>query len=223
MTETMHELKAVLFDMDGTLVDTEPYWIQAEYDLVAEFGGTWNDEHAHALVGNALLVSAEYIRVHGPVPLPAPQIVERLLEAVIAQVRRAIPWRPGARELLAQCLAAGVPTALVTMSYESLARAAIDALPEGSFTAVVTGDQVVHGKPDPEPYLVACERLGIAPGDAVALEDSPTGVESAQAAGCVTVAIPHHVPIADDPGRTTLDTLDGVTLADRRALVSAGA
>ena len=89
---------AVLWDMDGTLVDTEPYWIEAEHEIVAEHGGVWSDEHAHALIGKPLLVSAEYIRAHGNVDLPPEQIVEQLLDRVMAGVRRRIPWRPGARE-----------------------------------------------------------------------------------------------------------------------------
>ena len=99
---------AVLWDMDGTLVDTEPYWIAAEYALVESFGGTWSDEHAHSLVGNALIDSAVYIREHGGVALDPPDIVDRLLADVVAATEREIPWRPGARELIAELAAHGV-------------------------------------------------------------------------------------------------------------------
>jgi HAD superfamily hydrolase (TIGR01509 family) len=212
-------MAAVLWDMDGTLVDTEPYWIEAEYALVAEFGGAWSDKHAHALVGNALPVSAQYIHDVGGVDLEPAAIIERLMDSVIARVHVAMPWRPGARELLAECVAAGVPCAMVTMSYLRLADALLAELPADTFTAVVTGDQVSAGKPDPEAYRTACERLGVDPGRSVAIEDSPTGVASAEAAGCVTVAVPHHVPIPPAPTRTILPTLAGVTLADLAALV----
>ena len=200
-------LQAVLFDMDGTLVDTEPYWMQAEYALVRAHGGSWNDEHAHALVGNALLASADYIRAHGGVELPSDVIVDILLDDVVRLARERVPWRPGARELLAQLASAGVPAAMVTMSYQRLAEAVRDELPPGSFAVVVTGDQVADGKPHPEAYLTAAERLGVQPGRCVAIEDSPTGVASAEAAGCVVVAIPHRVPIPAAPTRVLVDSL----------------
>ena len=103
--------------MDGTLVDTEPYWIAAEYALVEAFGGAWSDEHAHAMVGNALIDSAMYIREHGGVELDPPVIVERLAGRRVRASEESIPWRPGARELLAQLAEREVPCALVTMSY----------------------------------------------------------------------------------------------------------
>jgi HAD superfamily hydrolase (TIGR01509 family) len=210
-------LEAVLFDMDGTMIDTEPYWIAAEYALVEAFGGTWSDEHAHALVGNALIDSAIYIREHGGVALDPREIVDRLLAEVVAATEKEIPWRPGARELLAEVAEQGIPCALVTMSYTELARTMTDQLPAGSFTAVVTGDEVDNGKPHPEPYLTAMARLGVSPAGSVAIEDSPTGVAAAEAAGCLVVAVPHHVPIPDGPGRvrvTSLADLDVATLTD---------
>jgi HAD superfamily hydrolase (TIGR01509 family) len=212
-------VQAVLFDMDGTLVDTEPYWMAAEYALVAEHGGSWSDEHAHALVGNALLTSAEYIREHGGVDLPAEVIVERLLDDVVRATLHAIPWRPGGGDLLRRLRERGVPCALVTMSYSRLAAAVVDALSPGTFDVVVTGDEVRDGKPHPEPYLTAAARLGVDPSRCVALEDSPTGIASAEAAGCVVVAIPHAVPIATAPSRTLVDSLESLTVDGLDALV----
>lgn len=217
------ELAAVLWDMDGTLVDTEPYWIQAEFDLVESFGGTWSDEHAHALVGSALLAAAAYIREHGPVDLEPPEIVARLLAQVIEGVHRHTPWQPGAQSLLAALAADGVPCALVTMSYAELAHAVADQLPAGTFSVVVTGDSVTNGKPHPEPYLVAAEQLGVAPQHCVALEDSPTGVASAEAAGCVTIAIPHVAHVPEGPGWTVVPSLERLSVERLRALVQARA
>lgn len=216
-------LQAVLWDLDGTLVDTEPSWIAAEYRLVESFGGTWSDEHAHALVGNALPVSAAYIREHGGVDLPLDDIVQRLLIEVVADARVQTSWRPGVQRLLADLRQAGVPCAMVTMSYQSLAYAVTDQLPTGTFSAVVTGDQVTHGKPDPEAYLRAAELLGVEPGACVAIEDSPTGVASAEAAGCTVIAVPNQVPIPPAPTRTIIADLSTVTVADLAALIGPAA
>jgi HAD superfamily hydrolase (TIGR01509 family) len=200
--------------MDGTLVDTEPYWIECEHALVAEFGGTWTDADAHSIIGFALLDSAHELRVRGGVDLPEPEIVERLLDGVVARVAERLPWRPGAPELLEECRAAGVPCALVTMSWRRLADAVIAAAPPGSFAASVTGDEVTNGKPHPEPYLAAAAALGVDPADCTAIEDSPTGCASALAAGCATLGVPHVVPVAAAPGLTLVDSLEEVGLAD---------
>ena len=205
---------AVLWDMDGTLVDTEPYWIECEYEIVESFGGTWSDEHAHALVGNELLVSAAYLQEVGGVPLPPEEIVELLLDGVIERVRRHVPWRPGVESLLDRLNAASVPCALVTMSYRRLAQAVVELLPTGRFAAVVTGDEVDNGKPHPEPYLTAAALLGAEPAQCVAIEDSPTGVASAEAAGVPVLAVRNMVAIPPAPGRTLIDDLRGLTPYD---------
>jgi len=212
---------AVLWDMDGTLVDTEPYWIAEEFALVEAHGGSWSHEHAHALVGNDLIVSARYIRQHGSVELEPEQIVELLLDGVVRRVKEHIPWRPGARELLEALVLEGVPCALVTMSYRRLAEAVVTSLPPGTFRTLVTGDEVSKGKPHPEPYLVAAARLGVAAADCVAIEDSPTGVASAEAAGVPVIAVEHLVPVADGPGRRVHSSLEGLgpfDLLDRTAV-----
>lgn len=205
---------AVLWDMDGTLVDTEPYWIGAEHALVAEHGGSWTTEHAHNLIGNSLPVSAAYIRRHGKVDLSPERIVEELLDRVVAQVRERTPWRSGARRLLDRLAVAGVPCALVTMSYRRLADAVVAGLPTGTFATLVTGDEVPRGKPHPDPYLMAATRLGVAPGDCVAIEDSPTGVTSAEAAGVMVLAVEHLLPLPDGPGRRVVPGLDGIGPVD---------
>ena len=202
---------AVLWDMDGTLVDTEPYWIAAEHDIVEEHGGTWTEELAHQLVGQDLLVAATFIRDNSAVDWSPERIVDEMLGRVIGKVSEHIPWRPGARELLAALKAEGVPSALVTMSWRSLADAVLGALPEGTFDVVVTGDEVSHGKPHPEPYRAAARLLGVSPQDCVAIEDSPTGVRSAVAAGVPTLAVPHVVSVPEMAGTVHLDSLAGLT------------
>jgi HAD superfamily hydrolase (TIGR01509 family) len=205
---------AVLWDMDGTLVDTEPYWMAAEHALVEAHGGVWTDEHAHQLVGNDLMVSAEYLRAHSPIDLTPLEVVHELLASVVASVKRHVPWRPGARELLERLVAQRVPCALVTMSWESLATAVVSNLPKGSFAAVVTGDVVLNGKPHPEPYLMAARMLGVDIEACVAIEDSPPGVASAVAAGIPTIAVPHHVEVPETAGAVQISTLAGLTPQD---------
>ena len=215
----MKQPAAVLWDMDGTIVDTEPYWFAAEFEIVEMHGGQWSIEHARALVGSDLLDSGAYMRKHGGVDREPAEIVEMLLDRVVAQLRVEIPWRPGARELLAAVKEADIPTALVTMSWKRFADQVVECLPSGSFRVSVTGDEVTRGKPHPEPYLLAAERLGVDPRDCVAIEDSPTGVRSALAAGCRVLGVPHVVAIPSDldegSGQLVIATsLVGQTLSD---------
>ena len=205
---------AVLWDMDGTLVDTEPYWMAAEHALVEEHGGVWTDAHARQLVGSDLMVSADYIRANSPIELTAVEVVHELLARVVASVQEHVPWRPGARELLESLVAQGVPCALVTMSWESLATAVVNNLPAGCFAAVVTGDVVQHGKPHPEPYQLAARMLGVDLGACIAIEDSPPGVASAVAAGVPTIAVPHHVEVPETAGAVQVSTLAGLAPTD---------
>ncbi len=203
--------EAVLWDMDGTLVETEPYWIESEYELVEEHGGTWSHEHALNLVGNDLLVSGRYIREHSGIAIEPSQIVEELLDKVVERIERAVPWRPGAVELLADLRAHGVRCALVTMSYRRFVAPVLRALPEDTFEVVVTGDSVSQGKPHPEPYQKAAAILGVDPSQAVAIEDSNTGARSAEAAGCQVLVVPNHVPVLPGDRRVLVDTLVGLT------------
>lgn len=201
--------------MDGTLVDTEPYWIAAERALVEEAGGSWPEELALQLVGQPLLVSAQVIIDNSPLTMTPGQVVAELLARVSGAVRdHGIPWRPGALELLTAAHDRGIPNALVTMSWMQLVEPIVDQLPEGTFTALVTGETVTHGKPHPEPYLTGARMLETDPADCVAIEDSPTGVTSAVRAGVPTLAVPHIVEIPSLPGAVRVDSLAGLSIED---------
>ena len=216
---------AVLWDMDGTIVDSEPYWMAEEEALVAAAGGVWRHEDALSLVGNDLLVSARIILERSPVTGTPEEVVRALLDGVTARMRQELPWRPGAAELLTALGRLGIPSALVTMSWTQLAEVLVERLPEGTFATVVTGDQVRLGKPHPEPYLEAARRLGVDPADCVAVEDSPTGAASATGAGVPTVVVPHIVPVPVLPGAVQVPTLAGLDPAGLTQLarsVSAG-
>lgn len=207
-------LAAVLWDMDGTLVDTEPYWVECEFEIVEEHGGTWSREHAMNLVGNDLLESGRYIHEHSGIDLEPAEIVEELLDRVMVRVGRTVPWRPGAAELLKDLRARGVRCALVTMSYRRFVAPILAGLPDGTFEVVVTGDAVSQGKPHPEPYLKAAAILGVDPARTVAIEDSNTGARSAESAGCTVLVVQNHVPVLPGDRRVLVDTLAGMTADD---------
>lgn len=210
---------AVLWDMDGTIVDTEGYWMAAETTLVESFGGTWSHEQALELVGNGLETSAAILQAAG-VRMSVPEIVDHLSGEVTEQLRaEGNPMRPGAEELLRALRAAGVKQALVTMSLRSMAEQVAEGL-HGVFDVIVAGDDAARPKPFPDPYLQACEALGVEPEDAVAIEDSPTGVAAATAAGVVTIGVPLMVSLtgagADVVWPTLADrTVDEVAAAFR--------
>lgn len=209
---------AVLWDMDGTIIDTEPYWMAEETALVEEAGGTWSHEQGLALVGSDLNRSAQVLLETTPLTGSPQAIVDTLQTRVIARVQARMPWRPGARELITELRSAGVPLALVTMSWQPLATVLVEALPAGTFDAVVTGDQVAEGKPHPAPYLLAAQRLGLDPRDCIAIEDSPTGARSAIAAGTATLVASNLVEVDPSIGGLRVTSLEGLDLAGLRRL-----
>jgi HAD superfamily hydrolase (TIGR01509 family) len=177
---------AVLWDMDGTLVDTEPYWMTAEEELVLAWGGSWSHEDGLTLVGSGLWAAAQVFQSRG-VFLTEVEIIAFLTDRVLEQlVEHGIPWRPGARELLTSLRGAGIPTALVTMSVSRMAHHIADRLGFVGFDVVVSGDDVTNAKPHPEPYLRAAELLGVDIAQCFAIEDSEPGIASASASGAVT-------------------------------------
>ncbi len=203
--------------MDGTLVDTERFWIESEHELAAEHDRPWTEEDSLALVGSGLLEAGAYIRRRLDSAMTAEQIVDYMAARVSSRLAEGLPWRPGARELVRDFAEAGVPQALVTMSYASIAAPVVDAL---GFDVVVSGDAVERPKPHPEPYLLAARRLGVEPDRCLAVEDSKTGATSANAAGCIVVAVPHAVHVPEAARRTILRSLDGQTPGSLWALAS---
>ncbi|MFM1966084.1 MAG: hypothetical protein RL134_1809 [Actinomycetota bacterium] len=218
---------AVLFDLDGTLLDSEDLWWDAECRTVGAWGGTWTrEDQAHCLGGPLERVTA-YMAERTGAPHPPDVIGEQLLEAMEMLLRSGdLEWRPGALELLTECRSAGIPTALVSASHRRLLDAVSDAVshhpgvPDPAFDVTVAGDEVDEGKPHPEPYLEAARRLGAPIESCIVIEDSPTGVASGQASGAYVLAVPHLVSIPEHPRRTVVTTLDGVTLDDLRAWAS---
>ncbi len=204
---------AVLWDLDGTIVDSEDYWITAEVELANQYGADWTHEDGLVQVGQGLPVTAQALIDRG-VDLTIPEVIDFLAERVRELLSQSIPWRPGAVELLAALHAQGVPQALVTMSVFSIADVVAHSIPGARFDVVVSGDRVSHQKPHPAAYLLAAEKLGLPARDCLAIEDSPSGMRSAHDAGCALIGVRHLVPLDETIGTTLWDTLAGSTPDD---------
>ncbi|MHC5557547.1 HAD family hydrolase [Kocuria sp.] len=217
---------AVLFDMDGTLVDTEPYWFEAEIELVTAHGGTWTEADSRGTVGWGLEDAAAVMQRAGA-RLGIREIVDRLLADVAGRARARMVYRDGAPELVAALHERGVPLALVTSSEAPLAEVVVEAFGgPGVFDVVVTGDLGHPAKPAPDPYRIAAARLAehagrpLDPARMLAVEDSRTGIRSATAAGLFTLAVPHMVPVDDAGADLVLPTLAGLGPEDLGRLVA---
>jgi len=202
--------------MDGTIVDTEPYWMAAETALVTEHGGTWSHEQAMQLVGSGLENSARILQSAG-VALDVHEIIETLTDRVLEHIAVAVPWRPGARELIEALRNENIPVALVTMSMRRMALRVAEAMGDGVFDVVIGGDDVTQPKPHPEPYLLAAERLGVPIGSCVAIEDSEFGLVSAVSSGAATIGVPLHLVLHEAPTHELWPTLAGRTVDDLAA------
>lgn len=211
---------AVLWDLDGTLVDTEGSWLAAEFALARRHGATWSTEHGLTLVGSDLIASGRYIRDVMGLTLTPEQIVDGLLDDMVVSVSNGVEARPGALALLGELRTLEVPCALVTMSYRRMVDPIVGQLAPDAFAAIVTGDEVTRGKPHPEAYESAARLLGVAPHGCLAIEDSVNGAASAQAAGVPVVVVPNRVAVPPAPGRVIVSTLRGMTVA---GLVAAAA
>jgi HAD superfamily hydrolase (TIGR01509 family) len=211
----------VLLDMDGTLIDSEPVWFETEVGILAEYGYELGREHWIHVLGQPNEIAVAYLLAVSGVPLTGPQLNERIEAAMVARLGQGIDLIPGAKALLLELEAAGIPTALVSASSRRVVEASLGSIGADHFRFTVSGDDVSHGKPHPEPYLKAARLLGVDPVRCVVIEDSPTGAASGAAAGCRVVAIPHAAPIAPHPLITVAPSLESVELAGLRALFPA--
>lgn len=209
---------AVLWDMDGTLIDSEPYWMRSEGAFAKANNSSWSEADGLSLIGMSLYDSSKIIKEKVGSDLEPEQIIQQLTDGVSAQLSEEIFWRPGAKELLLLLRKMKIKTALVTMSMHRMAKQVVDAIGFDAFDVIVAGDDVRNGKPHPEPYLKAAELLGVKAEECVAFEDSISGLRSAESAGTKAVGIKNIVEIPVVPGRTIWPSLKGVSISDLRGL-----
>lgn len=206
--------EAVLWDMDGTLVDSEKLWDIGLRELTGQLGGELAAETRDALVGSNMDSTIRVLFASvglEPEPAAMEKATQWLNERVASLFGDGLPWRPGAREALESLQAHGVPMALVTSTERSLTDLALDSIGRSFFTATICGDEVDgRNKPHPAPYLMAADLLGVPATRCVAIEDSPMGMRSAVAAGCTVLVVPAEVPVAPGEGWIVRESLVGV-------------
>ncbi|MCP9276088.1 HAD family hydrolase [Mycolicibacterium arenosum] len=214
-------MRAVLWDMDGTLVDSEKLWDVSMHELYARLGGVLTPEVRESTVGgSAGSVMATVYSDLGlePDPVAMAESADWLHDRTGELFEAGLPWRPGARELLDALLGAGVPMALVTNTRRVLTENALKSIGRHYFSVSVCGDEVENAKPAPDLYVRASELLGFAPAECLAVEDSVTGTTAAEAAGCPVLVVPNDVAVPRSPRRRHIESLSGATVADLRAV-----
>lgn len=212
-------LQAVLVDMDGTLVDTEGFWWEAETEVFAELGHTLRDEWREVVVGGPMARSAGFLIEATQADITLDELTVALNATFLERLRRGVPLMPGARRLLTELSAHRMPTALVSASHRSVVDEMLVSVGTQHFAFTLAGDELARTKPHPDPYLTAAERLGADPARCAVLEDTVTGVASAEAAGCQVVAVPSVAPVESVDGRTVVGSLEEVDLSFLHSLV----
>ncbi|MCX2966626.1 HAD family phosphatase [Gordonia sp. Z-3] len=208
---------AVLWDMDGTLLDSEPLWDVAMADLALRHGITMSPALRESTLGNALPDALSKVYAAARIPAAEQDRAgdERwLLDHVAAMFDKGLPWRPGADAALELVRSAGLPMVLVTNTVRELTDVALETLDATRFVATVCGDEVALGKPHPDPYLRAASLVGLRPDQCLAVEDSPAGTAAATAAGCPTLVIPSAARVPQGSLRSFRRSLVGLTIAD---------
>lgn len=213
-------LQAVFLDMDGTLVDTEGFWWDAEVEVFADLGHVLHESWRDVVVGGPMTRSAGYLIEATGADITLAELTVLLNDRFEDRIGRGVPMMPGAAKLLAELAAHNVPTALVSASHRRIIDRVLASLGPRNFALSVAGDEVPRTKPHPDPYLLAADGLGADPARCAVIEDTATGVASAEAAGCRVVAVPSVAPIAPADGRVIVRSLEEVDLVFLRTLIT---
>lgn len=215
-----HALQAVLLDMDGTLVDTEGFWWDVEVAVFEELGHRLDEAWRDVVVGGPMSRSATFLIEATGAAVTLGELTVLLNERFEARIAEQVPMMPGAERLLAELALHDVPMALVSASHRRVIDRVLQTLGPERFTMTVAGDEVPRTKPHPDPYLLAARALGAHPSRCAVIEDTATGVASAEAAGCRVVAVPSVGLIPPAPGRTIVHSLEDVDLPFLRSLIT---
>lgn len=207
-------MSAILFDMDGTLIDSEPLWLKAEIEVMAEVGCHWDEQDQINCLGGPAERTERYMQERSQNIKPYGYFINRLHEVMRARITNELELIPNALSLLKECKDAGIKTALVTASSRDLMTIVLKRFPIGTFDVVVSGDDVEKSKPDPAPYLLAAKQLSVDISKCLVLEDSLTGVQSGLSSGAKVIGIPHLVQMSEHPNLRVISSLDEITLSD---------
>ena len=207
-------MSAILFDMDGTLIDSEPLWLKAEIEVMAEVGCHWDEQDQINCLGGPAERTERYMQERSQNIKPYGYFINRLHEVMRARITNELDLIPNALTLLKECKDAGIKTALVTASSRDLMTIVLKRFPIGTFDVVVSGDDVEKSKPDPAPYLLAAKQLSVDILKCLVLEDSLTGVQSGLSSGAKVIGIPHLVQMSEHPNLRVISSLDEITLND---------
>jgi HAD superfamily hydrolase (TIGR01509 family) len=205
-------MSAILFDMDGTLIDSEPLWLEAEIEIMEELGCNWDQQDQINCLGGPIDKTENYMQDRSNNIKPFGYFTKKLDDVMEQKLSTKLDLIPNALEIINECKRSELKMALVTASSGRLMRAVLKRFPVGIFDTVVSYDDVERSKPDPEPYLLAAKTLGVDITNCVILEDSLTGVQSGLSAGAQVIGIPHLVKMPSNPNLRVVESLSEINM-----------
>ena len=205
-------MSAIFFDMDGTLIDSEPLWLEAEIEIMEELGCNWDQQDQINCLGGPIDKTENYMQDRSNNIKPFGYFTKKLDDVMEQKLSTKLNLIPNALEIINECKISEIKIALVTASSGRLMRAVLKRFPVGIFDTTVSYDDVKRSKPDPEPYSLAAKTLGVDITKCVVLEDSLTGIQSGLSAGAQVIGIPHLVKMPSNPNLRVVESLSEITM-----------